>query len=54
MKKEGVLVGLILLHLLILTPIVQVQAADTNYALGIKKDMEITLEIKTLDKDGLK
>jgi len=54
MKKKSFLIGVILLHIIFLSIAVQAQAADTNYSLGIKKDTEIILEVKTFDKKGLK
>ncbi len=52
MKGKSFLLGFILLNILILSTMVQVQAA--SYSLGIKKDTEITLEVKAFDKKGLK
>ena len=54
MKIKCFLMGVILLHIIFLSIAVQVQAADTSYSLGIKKDTEIILEVKTFDKKGLK
>ena len=54
MKIKCFLIGVILLHIIFLSITVQVQAADTDYSLGLKKDTEIILEVTTFDKKGLK
>ncbi len=52
MKIKCFLIGIFLIHIILLSTAVQVQAA--NYSMGLKKDTEIILEVKTFDKDGLK
>jgi len=55
MKIKCFLIGVLILHIIFLsTTIVQVQAADADYSMGMKKDTEIILEVQILDKDGLK
>ncbi|MFX1394031.1 MAG: hypothetical protein ACFFAH_10695 [Promethearchaeota archaeon] len=53
MKEKLLLLGFIFLNILILSAVVHA-ANDSEYSFGINKDMEITLEVKTFDKDGLK
>jgi len=53
MKAKNFLFGFILLHILLFSTIAQVQAAESNYSLGMKKGTEIILEVQIFDEDGL-
>lgn len=53
MRKKVFILLLIILNFMIFNT--KLQAANASkYSPGLKKDMEITLEVKTFDKDGLK
>ncbi len=54
MKARYFLLGFALLNILVLSSIIQVQAAEEKYSLGLKKDTEIILEVEIYDKKGLK
>ena len=53
MKTKYFLLGFILSHIILFSTIAQVRA-DTSYSLGMKKDTEIILEVKIVDKSELK
>jgi hypothetical protein len=53
LKGKYFLLGFLFLNIIVLSTVVQVQAADTDYSLGIKKGTEITLEVTTVDEDKL-
>jgi len=53
MKPKYFLLGFVFFNILILSTVVQAEN-NSKYSLGIQKDMEITLDVKVFDKDGLK
>lgn len=53
MKTKYFLLGFILSYILLFSTIAQVQA-DSSYSLGMKKDTEITLEVKIVDESFLR